>query len=405
MTTIADPPRILMLSDVYFPRVNGVSTSIQTFRADLAALGCETLLVAPEYPERRADEPGVVRVPARYLPLDPEDRAMVGRALERVCAPLEGHYDLIHVQTPFIAHWAGVRLARRFGVPVVETYHTYFEQYLHHYLPWVPRGVLKLAARSLSRTQCNGVDAVIAPTQPMADALLGYGVRSPIEVIPTGLDLQKFRGGDGSRFRCRLGIDPNRPVMLTVGRVAFEKNIAFIVEVLAHVRNSLPNVLLLVAGEGPALKPLRRQAVERGLAENIRFVGYLDRGGALLDCYRSADVFVFASNTETQGLVLLEALALGTPVVSTAVMGTRAVLEGASGAIVVAEEVEAFAAAAARVLRNRALRASLAAQAADFVARRWSSAEMARRLLDLYQRLRTRVCVSASAALVARCGN
>jgi glycosyltransferase involved in cell wall biosynthesis len=104
-------------------------------------------------------------------------------------------------------------------------------------------------------------------------------------------------------------------------------------------------------------------------------------------------------------LVLLEALALGTPVVSTAVMGTRAVLEGASGAIVVAEEVEAFAAAAARVLRNRALRASLAAQAADFVARRWSSAEMARRLLDLYQRLRTRVCVSASAALVARCGN
>lgn len=376
-----------MLSDVYSPRVNGVSTSIQTFRADLTALGCRTLLVAPQYPQHRTDEPDTWRVPSRYLPLDPEDRAMRGNALERVCRSLEGQFDLIHIQTPFLAHRAGVRVARRLGLRTVETYHTYFEQYFHHYLPWAPAAALKLAARTLSRVQCNAVDAVIAPSRQMADALLDYGVKSTIDVIPTGLDLQKLSGGDGDRFRAVLGIDRTRPVMLNVGRVAFEKNIAFIIDVAARVRVAIPDVLLVVAGEGPALNSLRRRVSEQGLARNVRFVGYLERDRGLLDCYRSADVFVFASNTETQGLVLLEALGLGTPVVSTAVMGTQAVLAGARGAIVVDENVEQFAAAVVRVLSQPALRESLAAHAAEFVARDWSSSEMARRLLALYQRV------------------
>jgi glycosyltransferase involved in cell wall biosynthesis len=327
---------------------------------------------------------------------------MRGGELERVCRSLEGQFDLIHIQTPFLAHRTGVRLARRSGLKTVETYHTYFEQYFHHYLPWVPAAVLKLAARTLSRAQCNAVDAVIAPSRQMADALLDYGVDSTIEVIPTGLDLQKLSGGDGGRFRAVLGIDRARPVMLSVGRVAFEKNIAFIIDVAARVRVAIPDVLLVIAGEGPALKSLRRRVAEQGLADNVRFVGYLERDRGLLDCYLGADVFVFASNTETQGLVLLEALGLGTPVVSTAVMGTQAVLAGARGAIVVDENAEQFAAAVVRVLSQPALRASLAACAAEFVAREWSSAEMARRLLALYQHVLARRPASVSAG-VAGC--
>jgi glycosyltransferase involved in cell wall biosynthesis len=219
----------------------------------------------------------------------------------------------------------------------------------------------------------------------MADALRAYGVRTEIRVIPTGLDLQRFERGDGDRFRARLGVGADRPVMLNVGRVAFEKNIEFLIDVLERVRSGVPEVLLVVAGEGPALAALRRRVESRGLGPNVRFVGYLDRGGELLDCYRSADVFVFASRTETQGLVLLEAMALGVPVVSTAVMGTKDVLEGARGAIVVDEDEKQFADAVARVLTNRDIRDRLRAEAREFVAARWSSAVMARRMLELYE--------------------
>jgi len=377
-----------MISDVYFPRVNGVSTSIQTFRRDLAELGCDTWLVAPRYPQAWEDDPQVLRQPSRYLVFDPEDRMMVGGAARRACRALAGRVDAVHIQTPFIAHWVGLAAATELRVPVLETYHTFFEEYLHHYLPFVPAAVARAFARAVSRRQCNAVDAVVAPSRQLADVLVGYGIERPIEVIPTGLKRTDFEGGDGAAFRARHGIAAERPVMLLVGRVAHEKNIGFLLRVLAKVRTSVPSALLVIAGEGPALPALRRTVADAGLAQNALFVGYLDRRTELRDCYRAADVFVFASRTETQGLVLLESLALGVPVVSTAVLGTKEVLRDADGAIVVAENVDEFAAAVVRVLTQSALRQSMAAAGRDFVAARWSSVEMAKRLLRAYGELR-----------------
>jgi glycosyltransferase involved in cell wall biosynthesis len=379
--------RALLVSDVYFPRVNGVSTSIQTFRRDLAAGGCETWLVAPQYPQALSDDANVLRQPSRYLVFDPEDRLMVGRAARAACRSLKGRVDVLHVQTPFVAHRVGVAMARELGVPVLETYHTFFEEYLHHYMPLLPASVARGIARGVSRWQCNAVDAVVAPSQQLADVLRRYGVARPIHVIPTGLNLGEFAGGDGAAFRAQHGIAPERRVMLLVGRVAHEKNIDFLLRVLAAVRESVPDVLFVIAGEGPASAHLRRAVAAAHLDRNVLFVGYLDRHGALRDCYRAADVFVFASRTETQGLVLLESLALGVPVVSTAVLGTKEVLQDARGAVVVPEEVGEFAAAVVRVLTQPQLRATLAAQARGFVEQRWSSIEMARRLRALYEEL------------------
>jgi glycosyltransferase involved in cell wall biosynthesis len=379
--------RALLVSDVYFPRVNGVSTSIQTFRRDLAAGGCETWLVVPQYPQALSDDANVLRQPSRYLVFDPEDRMMVGRAARAACRSFKDRIDVLHVQTPFVAHWVGVAAARELGVPVLETYHTFFEEYLHHYLPLLPASAARGIARSVSRWQCNAVDAVVAPSQQLADVLRRYGVQRPIHVIPTGLNLREFDGGDGAAFRAQHRIAPERRVMLLVGRVAHEKNIDFLLRVLAEVRKCVPNVLFVIAGEGPASAHLRRTVAAAHLDDNVLFVGYLDRHGALRDCYRAADVFVFASRTETQGLVLLESLALGVPVVSTAVLGTKEVLQGARGAVVVPEEVGEFAAGVVRVLTQPQLRSSLAAEARGFVEQRWSSIEMARRLRALYEEL------------------
>jgi glycosyltransferase involved in cell wall biosynthesis len=379
--------RVLMVSDVFFPRVNGVSTSIQTFRHDLAAHGCESWLIAPEYPAAWQDDERVLRQPSRYLAFDPEDRMMKPRTTLAACMKLAGEIDVLHIQTPFVAHSVGLKAARSLRVPTVETYHTFFEEYLHHYLPLLPAAIARTIARVFSRRQCNAVDGVVAPSRQLAAVLRGYGVTRPIHTIPTGLNLDEFRGGDGAAFRARHGIASGRPVMLLVGRVAHEKNIGFLLRVLAEVALRVPNVVLVIAGEGPALPGLRRAAAEAGLEKHVLFVGYLDRRGPLLDCYRAADVFVFASRTETQGLVLLESLALGVPVVSTAVLGTKEVLENAAGALVVREDVAEFAAAVARVLTEPELRAQLKSAGREFVERHWSSREMARRLLELYEEL------------------
>jgi glycosyltransferase involved in cell wall biosynthesis len=386
--------RVLFVSDVYFPRVNGVSTSIRTFRRDLANHGVDTRLVAPRYDAADPDdeEDGVLRVPAARVPQDPEDRRMRWRALTRTLDALpRGEFDLVHVHTPFMAHYAGVRCARRANVPALATYHTFFEEYLHHYLPVLPRRLGRLMARSFTRSQCAAVQALVAPSEPMRAVLVEYGVTTPIHVVPTGLPAECFRAGDGAAFRARAGIAPQRPLVTYIGRVAHEKNIGFLLQMFAVTLKAVPEALLVIAGEGPAREPLRQQVQQLGLAPHVHFAGYLDRDTELLDCYAAADAFVFASRTETQGLVLLEAMAQGAPVVSTAQLGTRSILLPESGALVVPEEQDAFAGAVVRILRDAALRQELAARGRAY-ARGWSSALMARRLAELYRELRSPSC-------------
>lgn len=378
--------RILMVSDVYFPRVNGVSTSIQTLRQVLAEAGHASVLVAPDYPAASAD-PDVLRVRGWPIPRDPEDRLMHPRALAAALDALDpADFDLVHIHTPFLAHRAGVRWARRHGLPCVETYHTLFEEYFHHYLPILPQSLLAAAARMISRKECDGVSAVIAPSSAMKQALLAYGVSSAIHVIPTGLRGADFSNCDGPAFRARHRIPPERPVMAYVGRVAFEKNLDFLLQVTTAVRRSLPDVLLVIAGEGPARGSLERAAAKRGLADNVRFVGYLERRTELPACYCAADVFVFASRTETQGLVLLEAMALGVPVVALAEMGTRDVLREGQGCRIAPDDVAGFAAVAAPLLADRAAAQALGAAGKAYAAE-WSEARMGDAILALYQSL------------------
>lgn len=384
--------KILNVSDVYFPRVNGVSTSIQTFSRELAKLGHECHVVAPDYGAagpKGAHEPKLIRVPSWKVPFDPEDRFMTPGRLRAMESLLRGeNYDVVHIQTPFVAHQVGVELARKLELPVVETYHTFFEEYLHHYVPLLPRPLARRMARYFSRRQCNEVDAVVVPSRAMEEALRAYGVETFLEKLPTGLRLEDLRGGNGLTFRERFHIPAERPTITHIGRVAFEKNIGFLLGMLPRVVRQVPDVLMVIAGEGPALPALHRQVVDLGLQDHVLFVGYLDRATELLDCYRAADAFVFASRTETQGLVLLEAMALSVPVVSTAVMGTKDILGPGLGALVAQEDEADFAGKVVEVLRNAELRCRLRREARDYVAKSWEAGQMAARLVELYQRLR-----------------
>jgi 1,2-diacylglycerol 3-alpha-glucosyltransferase len=381
--------RVLMISDVYFPRVNGVSTSIRTFREDLASAGCETDLIAPAYPDPWQDDPATIRVPSRFLPCDPEDRMMRFRVAARSVRGGAGEYDLVHVHTPFIAHSVGVKISRRLRIPLVESYHTLFEEYLHHYVRNMPRAWARRFARWMSLHRCDAVNTVVAPSPAMADRLREYGVTSDIEIIPTGLNLKEFEAGDGSRFRARLGISEQVPVMLYVGRVAFEKNIECLLQAFKTVRVEVPEVVLVIAGDGPARASLESRVRDRGLSGRVRFVGYLDRRTELPDCYRAASLFVFASTTETQGLVLAEAMASEVPVLAIPAMGVKEFVCGDEGIIAAPECPQGFAQIAAGLLQAPEQLRSRGVAGRRYVERCWSSAAMALKMAALYSRLVT----------------
>jgi glycosyltransferase involved in cell wall biosynthesis len=380
--------KILMLSDVYFPRVNGVSSSIRTFTRELARLGHDVTIVAPEYDGAETDaEFEMLRVAARVVFFDPEDRLMRGSALRVVEEQLAArHWDVIHIHTPFRAHQLGVRLGRRLGRPTVESYHTFFEEYAAHYFPWLPRGLTRYLARFYSRRLCRAVDHLIVPSEEMAGVLRRYGIDTSASTVPTGIHLDEFRGGDGARFRKDYGIEPDQPTLVTVSRLAAEKNIGFLLDVARALVAEFPRLVFVVAGEGPDAERLQRRAAELGLQTHMRFVGNLDRRTQLLDCYKAGDVFVFASPTETQGLVLLEAMSLGVPIVSTAVMGTATVLKQARCARVSEENVPAFAANVAELLRSPVERRRLS-EAGPQDAQAWSAPALMQQVLDLYTRL------------------
>ena len=395
---------ILMVSDVYFPRVNGVSSSIRTFARELKRLGHGVTIVAPDYGENGDDvaEFDIIRLPSRAIFFDPEDRLIrgsaIGPAIERLARQ---PWDIVHIHTPFRAHQIGVRLARRLKRATVESYHTFFEEYVGVYLPWLPKSMSRFAARYFSRSLCHGVDHLIVPSDEMTQVLRRYGIATPSTVIPTGIHVEEFRGGDGARFRHAHGIAEGVPTLVTVSRLSAEKNIGFLLDVARALVAEFPQLVFILAGEGPDAQRLKRHAEAIGLRDHVVFVGNLDRRTTLLDCYKAGDVFVFASPTETQGLVLLEAMALGVPIVSTAVMGTATVLRNAKSARISGDDVSEFADNVAVLLRSAEERKTLA-EAGPRDAAAWSAPVLMERVVHLYRDLSEKPHSSDLSAAAAR---
>ncbi|KAE9372461.1 glycosyltransferase family 4 protein [Stipitochalara longipes BDJ] len=377
--------RVLLISDVYFPRINGVSTSIQTVLRGLPK-GHEACLIAPDYGLPWDDEGyDIIRIRSHPTPGDHEDRVMYGGEIRKLYRQLEDRdFDAVHIHGFGIAFYEGVRLAKQLRLPVLSTYHTNFDEYLPHYVTFLPAAVTRYGCRQAAIWQCNAVDAVVVPSHAMAQTLKSYGVHSQLHVIPTGLDLNRFRIGEDARFRKRYGIASDRQVLLFVGRVAREKSVDFLIRMLIEVVPCVPDVLLVIAGDGQDLERCRNLAVDLGIHRNVLFVGWLDRDTELMDCYAASNIFVFASKTETQGLSLLEAMAMGISVVSISCLGSADTLQSNCGAVIVPDDEQQFAAQTCRLLKDNEEKVKLGIEGKQY-AKSWSASTMVYELFQVYQ--------------------
>jgi glycosyltransferase involved in cell wall biosynthesis len=318
--------KICMFTNTFLPHVGGVARSVATFAEDLRKCGHEVLVVAPTFADldlTKDDPSQVVRVPAiqNFNGSDFSVRLLLPKQFS---AQLDRFTpDIIHSHHPFLLGDAAIRTAHFRGLPVVFTHHTLYERYTH-YVPFdshvMQRFVIELATRFANLCQ-----RVIAPSESIAELLKKRGVMTPCRVVPTGVDTDYFGHGTGRLFRQKLKIAPEAFVLGHLGRLAPEKNLAYLTSAAIKTCQVLDHAIFLVAGTGSAKEKVQADFAAAGLKDRLVMTGKL-QGDDLVDCYAAMDLFVFASTSETQGMVLTEAMAAGRPVIALDAPGAREVV-------------------------------------------------------------------------------
>jgi len=375
---------IAIFSESYPPVTNGVAVSVSTLRRELLQQGHRVTVVTTRHPDALAQEEDVIRVPSFTWLFAPDYPLPQPRPLPQLHRFFqETRVDVIHVQIPFLLGVIGLRTGKRYGIPVVAHYHTLYDCYLH-YAPVLPQGVLRTLLWWHLRRFYRCAQATIVPSYFACRYLQRHGVQSPaVEVIPTGVEFHPLVV-DRAKARARYGLPPESPILVYVGRLAREKNLKLLLEMLPLVHREVPDILLWLVGSGNAEEFLRKQVQQRGLSQTVRLQGRVLHEH-ISEVYAAADVFVFPSVTETQGLVLWEAQAHGLPCVVVNEGGApESVRDGADG-ILVPNNAEAFAQAVIRLLWDETLRQQMGQSALH--SPRWTPRAMAQRVLDVYQRV------------------
>ncbi|NRO23054.1 glycosyltransferase family 4 protein [Lactobacillus helveticus] len=303
-----------LYTDTYFPQISGVATSIKTLKDALERQGHNVFIFTTTDPnvKKGTVEPNIFRFSSIPF-VSFTDRRIAFRGLfEATKVAKEVNLDIVHTQTEFALGTIGKYVAHQLDIPAIHTYHTMYEDYLHYIL----NGHLlrPYHVKQFMKSYLKNMDGCIAPSGRVEELLRRYGVQIPIRVIPTGVDIQSMNRDADRDVRKDLGIDKDAPVILTLSRIAAEKKINHILNVLPAIIDEIPNVKFVIAGDGPDVKVLQEQVERLTLEDYVIFAGNVDHGD-VGNYYRMADIFVSASDTETQGLTYVEALAVGTPCV------------------------------------------------------------------------------------------
>lgn len=371
--------RVAIFTESYEPIVNGVSVSVATLRDGLKAHGHEVFIFAPRF-RGHNDREGVYRFPSRI------SRFAKGYPIPIPYAPrlrdefLSLRPDIVHTQTPFLLGVTGLRWAKLAGVPIVSTHHTLYTEY-SHYLPILPEAMTKTMLVRMMQWYYDRCSAVVVPSRPVKEVLKHYEITTRIEVIQSGIaNTMNYDRNESRRF---FNIPEDAFLLLYVGRIAREKNLGLLLKSFKEIRGRHPNTRLMVAGSGPYESACRMLAKTLRIDENITFSGMLSQGD-VRKAYSAADLFVFPSLTETQGLVLSEALTAGLPCVAVRAAGTPDILDDGVDGFLADNSVSSFSGLVSKIISDDELRTQLS-QAAIRNSARFSVDAMIEKFEKFYQ--------------------
>jgi glycosyltransferase involved in cell wall biosynthesis len=377
--------RIGMMVDMYKPYVSGITTYVSLNKRMLEALGHKVFVFTFGAEDYEDDELNVIRSPG--LPLNVNNTGFhVSFRYSRVAQRRVRTMDVVHVHHPFQSGPLALRYARARGIPVVFTNHTRYDLYAQHYLPsFVPDAVGATFLNNYLPSFCERCDLVIAPSPGIEKVLRRLGVKSPITVIPNGVDIAPFREPRTHRARAEVGLPDDAVVLMYLGRLSPEKNLTFLLRAFFGAAAAQPHVALALVGDGPELDVLRDQVKHAGMEGRVRFLGKVDY--AEIPAYlKLADAFVSASETEVHPLSLIEAMAAGLPALGIDSPGVGdTIVDGQTG-FLSQPDLAAFTAKLMRLVMEPDTRRRMAEQAA-LQAEQYDINRTARLVLAEYERL------------------
>lgn len=337
-----------IFTNAYHPIVSGVVNAIDVMRQGLSHLGHHVWIIAPDYAGYDDHDESVVRVPSiRFtrkadfpLPL-PWTRM---KEIEKL--PL----DLIHTQHPFLLGSLAEKISAKKNIPLVFTFHTQYEIYLHYTPFFIPESVSRWYVRKIVSQHIEHADAVIVPAASILPAVKEYGGESKAHVIPNAIDVEKFSGGKGERIRTRYGLH-DKKVLVFVGRMAEEKNLSFLLTSFKEINKSLSETVLFLIGGGPHLEELQKRCTELKLNNQVIFTGMIPYS-EVPDYLNAADLFVMTSTSEVKPLSLLESMAAGLPIAAVRAPGAVDTITDGTDGILTDENTEAFANGVITLLRD-----------------------------------------------------
>lgn len=374
--------RIAIFSDSALPILNGVSVSIDALVRELRNAGHSVVVFTAGHPFYRDPDPNTYRFFAIQTPWTKGYPLAVPPFYPMLHQFRKRRFDLIHTHTPFTIGTVGLRWAQSHDLPIVSTYHTLYDRYAH-YVPYFPRRYVRFKIAKHTNFYYNHVNHIITPSEASLKWLRRHSVERPITVIPTGIAPPVAYSKEEARSQ--LGIEPEQKVLLYVGRIAKEKNLdcLFYAAAIAFAKN--PELRLWLVGDGPYRKECMNMARDLGIGDRVRMVGFVPR--EQVDRYYAAsDLFVFSSITETQGLVVQEAMNYGLPAVVVAGGGAEAsVLHGHNG-LVVKNDASDFAQNILSVMNDPTRYSKLASAASESIGSH-STKKMCDRVVEVYRQV------------------
>lgn len=401
--------KIAMFTDAYFPRVNGVAVSVKSYSEQLVKVGHSVYIVCCdydcqpnlnplnagkiryEYPLGENKNLVLLRIPSDPIVFSKEDRQTrlnqwwnIKHSLDEISP------DVVHINTEFVMGWYGVIYSRHRRIPMVFTFHTLWEDYIENYVKALPRSASQKVGREMVKFYLKRADEIIVPTERIGEVARRYGIDRPYDILPTGIQDDFLKTDVASQAEWLEKIYGEFPalrdseILLYVGRVVKEKNLDFLYGVLERIKPSHPDARLLIVGGGPWLEGLRELAEEKGCSDSVIFTDYRPRE-ELVHFYHMAKIFTFPSVTETQGLVTVEAMMTGLPVVAIGEMGTIDVMRGDNGGFMVPNDTEIFSEKVLALLDNPELHRSKSEEARAW-GKKWSLSELTPRLVAYYEK-------------------
>lgn len=390
--------KVALVSDTFLPQVNGVARSVEQFASSLVTLGHEVRIYAVSKNASALDADIHNRYSVFTIPSVP---ALIYDGL-RFTLPLGFSFrdlrsfspDVIHVHTPFAAGWEAVHAAQRLSIPLIGTHHTFFDYYLKHVgldFPSARRATWEYTVAFYNK--CN---VVTAPTQALISELLTHGLTRPIHIVPNAVDTGRFRpGSDAERDETRHMLGLTSPVILSLGRLSYEKSVDQIIRAFSVVAALQSDATLLIVGDGPERANLERLTKNLNLTERVRFTGFL-RDATLASAIRVADVFASASKSENMPLSFLEVLASGVPIVAVGSLGVSEILhENADSFIVEPDCPDLLAQRLLMLLDDDALRVRFG-QIARITSLHYAPDAVASQLVTIYEKARHRLTTHVS---------